>query len=61
MGFVASQPPITQKETAAFDEEFRNRWRTLQSVDDLVAGIVAELEAQGLLNRTYIFYSSDVS
>jgi N-acetylglucosamine-6-sulfatase len=61
VGFVASQPPITQKETAAFDEEFRNRWRTLQSVDDLVAGIVAELEAQGLLNRTYIFYSSDVS
>ena len=59
VGFVASEPPITDEEAASFDEDFRNRWRTLQSVDDLVEGIMAELEAQGLLNRTFIFYSSD--
>jgi arylsulfatase A-like enzyme len=30
-----------------------------RSVDDLVEAIVLELGAQGMLNTSYIFYSSD--
>jgi hypothetical protein len=29
VGFVANNPPITEAEAAAFDQIFRNRWRTL--------------------------------
>ena len=36
---------------------FRDRWRTLLSVDDLVAGLVARLEQEQLLDTTYILYT----
>lgn len=35
------------------------RWRTLLSVDDLVEKVVKKLEAQGELENTYIFFTSD--
>ncbi|KAL5006866.1 hypothetical protein ScPMuIL_015672 [Solemya velum] len=38
---------------------FRNRWRTLLSVDDMVENVVNLLSKQGLLDNTYIFFSSD--
>ena len=36
--WVANLPPVTVKEAAKFDEDFRDRWRSLMSVDDLVEG-----------------------
>ena len=45
---------------AEVDKVFRNRWRTLLSVDDMVAGLVARLgEEVDLLDNTYILYTSD--
>ncbi|GIY68690.1 n-acetylglucosamine-6-sulfatase [Caerostris extrusa] len=41
------------------DDVFRNRWRTLLSVDNMVKGIYLELKKKGLLRNTYIFYTSD--
>ena len=41
------------------DNAFRNRWRTLKSVDDLVANVYNALNRTGLLNSTYIIFSSD--
>lgn len=38
---------------------FKNRWRTLMSVDDVVAAVIAEVDALGLSDSTYFFYSSD--
>jgi arylsulfatase A-like enzyme len=35
------------------------RWRTLQSVDDLVENVVDALTKSGVINETYIFYMSD--
>lgn len=35
------------------------RWQTLLSVDDLVERIVKTLKAQGHLDNTYIFFTSD--
>ena len=37
----------------------RDRWGTLLSVDDLVAGVVRNLEQQAVLDKTYILFSSD--
>lgn len=41
------------------DELMRSRWGTLLSIDDLVAGIVETLADMGVLDHTYIIFSSD--
>ena len=41
------------------DHFYRQRLRALQSVDELVDGIVARLEDRGVLQNTYIVYTSD--
>lgn len=47
-------------ENVAFNDHFyRQRLRTLQSVDELVEGVVKRLEALGLLDSTYVFYTTD--
>merc|ERR1712147_460925 len=38
---------------------WRNRWRTLMSVDDVIADVIAVIEELGLSDSTYFFYSSD--
>ena len=38
---------------------FRNELRSLQSVDRSIGAIIAELESQGKLNDTFIFFASD--
>eukprot|EP00048_Salpingoeca_helianthica_P017187 m.235967 g.235967 ORF g.235967 m.235967 type:complete len:493 (+) comp20371_c0_seq1:17-1495(+) len=56
---VAQQGPITHNESLQIDELFRNRWRSLLSVDDIISEVVATLQAAGVLNDTYIFLTSD--
>ncbi|KAK1753397.1 arylsulfatase-like protein [Echria macrotheca] len=41
------------------DHFFRQRIRTLQSVDELVDGLFSRLERYGLLDNTYVFYTTD--
>ncbi|EDQ90073.1 uncharacterized protein MONBRDRAFT_24514 [Monosiga brevicollis MX1] len=41
------------------DELYRDRWRSLLSVDDLVESLVNTLAATNQLDRTYILYTSD--
>jgi N-acetylglucosamine-6-sulfatase len=36
-----------------------NRAESLQAVDDLVSGVVGELSKEGVLDNTYIFFTSD--
>lgn len=42
-----------------YDEFYRDRLRALQAVDELVDGVVARLEELGILDNTYIIYTSD--
>ena len=35
------------------------RWRTLLSVDDMVENVYNILKRKGMLDNTYIFFSSD--
>ena len=53
--------PITQDEGVQIDELFRNRWRTLLSVDDAIAGVHATIEDLGLLNSTYFIITCATS
>jgi N-acetylglucosamine-6-sulfatase len=41
------------------DHFYRSRLRALQSVDEIVDEIVSRLDAAGILDETYIFYSTD--
>lgn len=56
---IAQQGPITEKQGEVIDELFRNRWRTLLSIDDAIAGVVHALEELQVLDSTYIFITSD--
>ena len=41
------------------DEVYRNRWRTLLSVDEMVESIIEKLQSLSLLNETYVIFTSD--
>ena len=38
---------------------FRNRWRTLLSVDDLIDGVMTRLDELNVLGETYVIFTSD--
>lgn len=50
---------LTSAQIQAIDVDFRNKIRSLQAVDEMVADIVATLEAQGKLANTYILLTTD--
>lgn len=53
-------PSVLPPETIDnIDEIYRNRWRTLLAVDELVEEVILELEKQGKLDNTYVIFSSD--
>ncbi|XP_040076617.1 N-acetylglucosamine-6-sulfatase isoform X2 [Ixodes scapularis] len=51
--------PIPDAVVSWIDETFRNRWRTLLAVDDLVSEVVGILASKKLLASTYVFFTSD--
>ena len=58
-GLISSQSPITIEQGNEIDELFRNRWRTLLSVDDLVTELYETIRTMNLLNSTYWIVTSD--
>jgi len=50
---------LTPEVVADVDDLMRMRWGALLSIDDLVAGIVSTLQDVGVLQRTYVLFSSD--
>lgn len=58
-GNIATEPLITEQASKVITGIFKNRWRTLMSVDDVVAGIIAAVDDLGLAGSTYFFFSSD--
>lgn len=56
---VAAQPPMSQAMANASDEHHNRRLRSLLSVDDILAAVIETLTAAGVLDNTYIIYTSD--
>ncbi len=50
---------LTPTEINAIDNLYRNRLRTLQAVDEMVASLYQALAASGQLDNTYILFTSD--
>ena len=59
LSVIRAQSIITDPQEQEIDELFRNRWRTLLSVDDVIADVVAAIDALGELDNTYFISTSD--
>ncbi|KIW17914.1 hypothetical protein PV08_05109 [Exophiala spinifera] len=59
VSWIAERPRIAEEEIPLYDHFYRQRLRTLQSVDELVDGVFTRLERLGLLENTYVFYTTD--
>ena len=57
--WMSSRPKLSGAEIAKIDAFHEKRVETLQAMDDLVAGVVNKLGRAGVLNSTYIFFTSD--
>lgn len=57
--WIRRQPKLTDEQIAYNDKHYRGRLQALQSVDELVDGVVEKLEKLGILDNTYIFYTTD--
>ena len=57
---VRRQPrPLNSTFVNQIDEVFRNRWRTLLSVDDVVDSVMTYLDSENMLENTVAIYTSD--
>ena len=56
---IAQNPPLDEDAETWIDIHFRNRWRAIQGVDDMIEIVMSQLEALGVLDETYVFFSSD--
>ncbi|KAI1856113.1 hypothetical protein JX265_011828 [Neoarthrinium moseri] len=57
--WIRKLPKQSQENVEYNDHFYRQRLRALQSVDDLVDGLVKRLERHGILENTYIIYTTD--
>lgn len=58
-GNIATEPLLSPEAARVITGVFKNRWRTLLSVDDLIADVIGKVEELGQLDNTYFFFSSD--
>ena len=57
--FVATAPPFGPEAIKHLDLHMRDRWGTLFSIDDMVAGLHSEVKRLGILDSTYLMFTSD--
>ena len=57
--YVRNRQAFTTEQERMIDATYRQRLRSLRSVDDMVGAIVRTLEGTGQLDNTYIFFTSD--
>ncbi|KAI9199281.1 alkaline-phosphatase-like protein [Polychytrium aggregatum] len=59
VSWVQNLPLLTDQQIDDLDELYRNRLRSLQATDELVARVIDRLEANGQLDNTYLIYTTD--
>jgi N-acetylglucosamine-6-sulfatase len=57
--WISSRPRLIPDQIAKIDKRHEGRVETLQSLDDMVAGIVGKLKDRGVMGNTYVFFTSD--
>ena len=56
---VAQNPPLTKEAEHWIDAHFRDRWRSIKGVDDMIALVIDKLDKLGILDNTFVFFTSD--
>jgi N-acetylglucosamine-6-sulfatase len=57
--YIREHSPLTPKDMENIDQDYRKRLQSLQAVDEGIENIVNTLKANGQLDNTYIFFTSD--
>jgi N-acetylglucosamine-6-sulfatase len=57
--FIRNRPLLTERQIAQMQDLYRKRLQSLQAVDEMLASLIATLQATGQLEHTYIFFTSD--
>lgn len=57
--WVRNLPRITPELAASMDDLYRKRLQSLQAVDDMVEALITTLKRNGVLGRTFVFFTSD--
>lgn len=57
--WVQLLPELSAAQEAEVDAYYRARLQTLLAVDELVAGLIEQLQSEGILEKTFILFSSD--
>lgn len=57
--WVERRPKLTAEQIADMDAAYRRRLQSMQAVEDMVKSLIDTLQAQGRLDNTYIFFTSD--
>ena len=56
---VRQNPPLDDAVACWENQHFRDRWSSLLSVDDLISDVYDKLKEKGVLEKTFILFSSD--
>lgn len=56
---IAADPLLTEAQIANLDNLYRERVRSMQAVDEMIATLVETLKQTGQLDNTYIIFTSD--
>ena len=57
--WIRQLPRLSDAKKAGIDDNQEKRAETLQALDDLVAGVVGKLRDEGVMDNTYVFFTSD--
>jgi N-acetylglucosamine-6-sulfatase len=57
--WVRQQPFLSSSQVNGLDKQYRKRRQSLMAVDELVQNVVDTLQSQGVLDSTYVFFTSD--
>jgi arylsulfatase A-like enzyme len=57
--FLSTLPLLTITQTVEMNQRYRERLRSMQAVDEMVATLVTTLQTSGVLTNTYIIFTSD--
>ena len=58
-GWIRRLEPLGRDEIGEMETLYRNRLRVMEGVDEMLEDMLLELDSQGELDNTYVFFTSD--
>ena len=58
-GWIKQLDPLNRGEIDEMETLYRNRLRVMEGVDEMLSDVLSELDSQGELDNTYVFFTSD--